>query len=132
MLYPLARPRRRRALGAAPLLLLIASCSPGAGASAVEAPDEQTFVSAFVELRRAAAQERTNEAFARRREEILSTHGVTAETLERFIDVHADDLDYLSDVWDRIDRTLRGELDAEGNVIRPGSTPDAEGNDSDN
>lgn len=132
MLDPLRRPHRRRAFRAAPLILLLASCVPNADASGVEAPDEQTFVTAFVELRRAAAEERTNEAFARRREEILRTHGVTADALERFIDVHADDLDYLSDVWDRIDRTLRGELDAEGNAIRPGSIPEAEGDDSDN
>lgn len=87
--------------------------------------DEQTFVSVFVDLRRAAAEEATEASFARRREEILRSHGVTEDSLERFIDDNADDLDYLSDVWDRIDRTLRGELDEAGDPVGSGP-PEAE------
>ncbi len=87
--------------------------------------DEGTFVAVFVDLRRAAAEEATEESFARRRDEVLRSHGVTEDALERFIDDNADDLDYLADVWDRIDRTLRGELDQSGNPVGAGS-PDGE------
>jgi hypothetical protein len=101
------------------LALLAASCSDAAPAP-TDSVDEDTFVGAFVELRRAAATASTDEAFARERERILDERDVTEARLERFIDEHADDAAYLSEVWERIDRTLRGELDADGSPVRDG------------
>ncbi|HUG01010.1 MAG TPA: hypothetical protein VML95_04065 [Longimicrobiales bacterium] len=106
--------------------LALVACGGGGGAAADAGIDEQTFVSVFVELRRAASEEPTEESFSRRRDEILRSYRVTEDSLERFIDENADDLEYLSDVWDRIDRTLRGELDEAGDPAQAGPT-DAEG-----
>jgi len=121
------RPRRRRA----PALLLAGLLAAGCGmpddpadvTSPADAVDEDTFVAVFVALRRAAASAPTDEAFARDRDRILGERGVTEPDLERFIDDHAEDVQYLSEVWDRIDRTLRGELDANGDPVQ---VPDAD------
>ncbi|HSM37428.1 MAG TPA: hypothetical protein VK837_13585 [Longimicrobiales bacterium] len=112
------------------LLLLVTGCG-GAGSPATPGGvDEDTFVGVYVELRRAAATAATDEDFVAERDRILAEFGVTEARLERFIDDHADDAAYLSDVWDRIDRTLRGELDAEGNPVEVGA-PAAESDEGD-
>jgi hypothetical protein len=112
------------------LALLVVGCG-GDGPAAASGVDEDTFVGVYVELRRAAATAATDEEFAAERERVLADFGVTEARLERFIDDHADDASYLSDVWDRIDRTLRGELDAEGNPVQPEtSAPDSDEGDS--
>lgn len=118
-------PRGRRS----PALLLAGLLAAGCGtpddpadiAQPAGAVDEDTFVAVFVALRRAAASAPTDEAFARDRDRILAERAVTEPDLERFIDDHADDVQYLSEVWDRIDRTLRGELDADGNPVQAGT-----------
>ncbi len=121
---PTRRPRGRRT----PALLLAGLVAAGCGTPddaaddtpPADAVDEDTFVAVFVELRRAAASAPTDEAFARDRDRILAERGVTEPDLERFIDDHAEDVQYLSEVWDRIDRTLRGELDADGVPVQAG------------
>lgn len=115
----------RRSLPSSALLVaaLVAAGCAGSETPAADTMDEDTFVAVFVELRRAAASAPTDQAFARDRDRILAEHGVTEPDLERFIDDHADDVQHLSEVWDRIDRTLRGELDADGNPVQAGAAP---------
>lgn len=121
------RPGGRRAPALLLAGLLAAGCGTPDDPADVPPPadgvDEDTFVAVFVELRRAAASAPTDQAFARDRDRILAERGVTEPHLERFIDDHAEDVQYLSEVWDRIDRTLRGELDANGD---PAQAPDAD------
>lgn len=116
---------RPRCLPPSALLVaaLVAAGCAGSETPAADAVDEDTFVAVFVALRRAAASAPTDQAFARDRDRILAEHGVTEPDLERFIDDHADDVQHLSEVWDRIDRTLRGELDADGNPVQAGTAP---------
>lgn len=116
---------RPRSLPSSALLVaaLVAAGCAGSETPAADTMDEDTFVAVFVELRRAAASAPTDQAFARDRDRILAEHGVTEPDLERFIDDHADDVQHLSEVWDRIDRTLRGELDADGNPVQAGTAP---------
>ena len=114
---------RPRSLPPSTLLVaaLVAAGCAGSETPTADTMDEDTFVAVFVELRRAAASAPTDQAFARDRDRILAEHGVTEPDLERFIDDHADDVQHLSEVWDRIDRTLRGELDADGNPVQAGT-----------
>lgn len=130
-------PRRRRTPGVwtawtACILAgsLAGACSTGSAAEPGGMSDD-TFVAVFVSLRRAAAEESSDEAFARRRDEILQEYAVTEEGLERFIDVRSDDLEALSELWDRIDRTLRGELELDGTpIVAPGRTTEDDGGDA--
>ena len=87
-----------RLLGACAVLACLA-CS----GAAEDTIDRQVFIDAWTELRIAALDTDSQRVAAADRDAILERHGVTAEDLTRFADVHATDLDFMRDVWNDIE-----------------------------
>lgn len=87
-----------RLLGAFALLAGLACSGP-----AEETIDRQVFIDSWVELRIAALDTDSQRVATADRDSILERHGVTAEDLTRFADVHATDLDFMRDVWNDIE-----------------------------
>ena len=87
-----------RLLGAAALLAGLACDGP-----AEETIDRQVFIDTWVELRIAALDTDSQRIAAADREAVLERHGVTADDLTRFAEVHATDLDFMRDVWNDIE-----------------------------
>lgn len=80
----------------------LVSCGPEAPATI----ERQTFVDVYVELR-AAALDDTNALISPSvRDGILSNHGITAEDLVEFAEVHAGDPEFMRGVWDEIEERL--------------------------
>jgi hypothetical protein len=85
-------------------LVLLAGCGGPDRGTAIET---ERFVSAVVELRRAAAQTwGDTAAFAARKTEILRTQGVTEEDLRQYVEVHGENVQYMADVWNSINTEL--------------------------
>jgi hypothetical protein len=80
----------------------VASCGPDAPATI----DRQTFVDVFVELRIAALDAPQARLPQEARERILASHGVTADDLLGFAEVHARDPAYMRSVWDEIEERM--------------------------
>ena len=91
------------------LLISAAGCdreAPSEGAGL----DTEAFTTVVVELRRAErdlmASDSPVEAFARRKAEILSEHGVTEEDLREYLRARSDP-GALGQVWDTVNERLR-------------------------
>lgn len=95
------------------LFLLLASGAVSCSDSTVEEtmPREQ-FIEVFVDLRHEARielladGEELSPELAEGRDRVLARHGVEAEDLLHFVEVHGDDLPYMLDVWSEIDAGL--------------------------
>ena len=94
---------RRALLWAA--VAIIAAC----GARSDDAIDRDVFIDTYVDLRVAALETDSQRVSTPDRDSILTAHGVVAEDLDHFTNVHAEDLDFMRDLWNdvelRMDRT---------------------------
>lgn len=88
-------------------LLAPAACGGGPGAGEADVLDRQTFIDTVVDLR-SAALENDGVLELRRKETILSEHGVTEDQLVRFAEVHGQEASYMLAVWDEVQRRLEG------------------------
>jgi hypothetical protein len=96
---------RRQAIWFA-LLSLTTACGGGQTTPGDEPIDREVFIETYVDLRVAAAQAGDFVVPTEEREEILARHGVTAESLLRFADVHGRDVEFMNEVWAEVERRL--------------------------
>lgn len=82
---------------------LVVACGPAPEEQTI---DRETFIQTYVDLRVAALDTDTQRLAEPDREAILTRHGVTAEDLMRFAQVHAPELEYMRDVWNEIELRL--------------------------
>lgn len=69
--------------------------------------DREEYIELYVELLRVSAAAEDSAEAARLRGQVLTRAGRTPEDLSAFVGRHADDPDYLADVWSEIERRLR-------------------------
>jgi hypothetical protein len=93
-----------------------AACAPGP-AQAGGTIDREIFIETYVDLRVAALGSETGTLGDDARAEVLARHGVTAEDLLYFADVHGRDVELMRDVWNEVEVRL--------DALRPESTPSA-------
>ncbi|KPJ79264.1 MAG: hypothetical protein AMS19_11580 [Gemmatimonas sp. SG8_23] len=86
-------------------LAVAATVACGGGASQ-ETIARDVFIATYVDLRVAALDTDSGRVAAADRDEILRRHGVSAEDLRGFADVHAADLEYMRDVWNEVEAAL--------------------------
>jgi len=71
--------------------------------------DREVFIDTYVDLRVAALETDSQRVSTPDRDSILTAHGVVVEDLDHFTDVHAEDLDFMRDLWNdvelRMDKT---------------------------
>jgi hypothetical protein len=103
---------RRAVLATAAPLLLIATVA--CSGSAVDTIDREVFITTYVDLRMAALETDSARIAASDRDEILQRNGVTAEDLTSFAELHADDLDFMREVWNEVELRMDVEPGAEG------------------
>jgi hypothetical protein len=103
MLDPPAVLHRRRARW---LNGLIVVGMLGCGSTPGETIEREAFISTYVDLRTAAADTDTLRIGDTERAEVLARHGVTREDLSRFVDVYAEDLEFMREVWNEVEVRL--------------------------
>jgi hypothetical protein len=91
---------------AAASLALAAACGGGRDADTI---DRDVFIAAYVDLRVAALDTDSARIAAADRDGILARHGVTEEDLTRFAELHAEDLDFMRDVWTDVEAAMDRE-----------------------
>ena len=101
-----ARRFARRRGPAAPLVVIAAlvapaSCGQGAGPSAPI--DREVFISTYVDLRAAALESDSAVLTDEARADVLDRHGVTAEDLLGFAEVHGRDVEFMREVWNEVE-----------------------------
>lgn len=113
-----------------PLLLLAAllpACDPGfPGPQDGDTIPEDAFVEAMVELRMAAAAWEGRRLPDPERDAILEAHGLEAEELLHFVEIHGTDVLYMNRVWARVEATFtaRDEELQEEEDPEPGLDPE--------
>lgn len=94
------------------------------GPSEVTAPegllDREGFIEALLELRMGALDNAAWEIRVSERDSILAARGLTAESIEEFVEFHGRDVIYMRDLWGEIDGRLLELLDP------PSDSTDAE------
>jgi hypothetical protein len=103
---------RRAALATAASLVLIATVACSGGA--VDAIDREVFITTYVDLRMAALETDSARIAESDRDEILEQNGVTADDLTSFAELHADDLDFMREVWNEVELRMDIDPGAEG------------------
>ena len=111
MFAQLSFTRRALLVAVAPLLVIAtAACSGGA----VDTIDREVFITTYVDLRMAALETDSARISQEARDEILQRNGVTADDLTTFAELHADDLDYMREVWNEVELRMDVDPAAEG------------------
>lgn len=104
-------------------LLLSAACGDGgSGPSSgdgrspeeVETISRETFVSTYVDLRTTALRRGREAVTEEERREVLERHGVTEDDLLEFVEVHGEDVDFMRELWEEVDRRIREEEEETG------------------
>lgn len=91
----------------ASVTLALASCG---GESLPETIERDTFVQAYANLRIAAVETDSGRIAFTVRDSILEAFGVTEEDLMIFADVHAEELEFMRDVWNDVELLMdRGD-----------------------
>lgn len=92
------------------VLIAVAGSACGPTAPADEAddsvPDRDTFIEVYLALRRAHATAPDSAAFEAEKERILERHDASAAALGAFLRRHADDADFIADLWETIGTRL--------------------------
>lgn len=112
-------------------LLLLAVVAGGLGACEREPPEpdtmpKETFIAAYVDLRKASLEGLGGPIDAAERERVLREHGVEEGDLLRFAEVHGDDPGYMREVWEEIELRFQGPPppDSAGASAGGASSPD--------
>lgn len=100
-----------RSARSARLAVGLAATATVALAACTTAPAEETigrdaFVQAYVDLRISALDTSDQVMTDSLRALVLARHGVTAEDLLRFAEVHARDLEFMRDVWNDVEAQM--------------------------
>lgn len=119
--------RVRRPFGRAlyrAVTVLACGAVPACGGSPAEAPastsiDRETFIATYVELRVAAVRGGQSAIQDEQRADILQRHGVTEQSLFDFVSANGEDVDYMRQVWDEVERRLDALPLTDDAVIRP-------------
>ena len=90
-------------------LLVVVGCGGGAQRDTI---DREVFISTYADLRMAALDTDSSRVGEAERDAILQEHGVTADELTTFADVHGEDLEYMRDVWADVELRLDTDPDA--------------------
>jgi hypothetical protein len=94
-------------IAAASVALALAACG---GEASPETIDRDVFVSAYADLRIAAVETDSGRVAYTARDSILDALGVTEEDLTLFAELHAEDLEFMRDVWNEVELLLdRGD-----------------------
>lgn len=88
-------------------LFLIGACGPDGPPPPATIPSE-TFVDVYVDLRASVLVGDNDEIDPEERDAILEHHGVTAEDLRLFVEVHGEDVSFMRAVWDQVEERLSG------------------------
>ena len=99
------RPVRRLA-GALGAWALLACGGDGAAAPDPSVLPDETFITAYVELRAAALAQPDRTLLDEDRARVLREQGVTEDELLAFVETHGDDVEYMRAIWDEIERRL--------------------------
>lgn len=83
----------------------------GCGGSNADAIERDVFVAAYVDLRTTALDTDSARLSDADRDAVLARHGVTSDDLLHFADVHAEELEYMREVWNEIELQLDRESD---------------------
>lgn len=105
--------------------LLLAGCTESDG-SPTAPIDVDRFVAVYVDLRAAALVRADGELPPRERDRILDEHGVEAEDLVEFVEVHGEDIRFMDRVWAEVESRLaerRAEYDEEAEGASPDEDP---------
>lgn len=104
---------------------LLGACEPQA--PEVDAISRETFVAAYVDLRKASLEGLGGPIDAAERERVLQEHGVEEDDLLRFAEVHGDDPGFMREVWEEIELRLQGPPppDSAGASAGGASSPEA-------
>lgn len=94
-------------IAVASVTLALASCG---GDALPETIERDTFVQAYANLRIAAVETDSGRIAFTVRDSILDAFGVTEEDLMIFADVHAEELEFMRDVWNDVELLMdRGD-----------------------
>jgi hypothetical protein len=91
--------------------LLLGSTACGGGPRD-DSMDRELFVATYVDLRITASETFGLRLGDSEREEVLARHGVSAAELYYFAEAHAEDLEFMRDVWNEVEFRLDREADA--------------------
>lgn len=111
-------PRRRRPLGPSPrglrwfpilaAVLVLGACDMGFPDSEGRAPiDEETFVATYTDLRITAMGWESQRLPAEERDAVLESHGVTADDLREFVQVHGRNVPVMNRIWNDISANVQ-------------------------
>lgn len=78
----------------------------GSGNDLPETITREVFIDTYVDLRMTALNSQDQRVDSAGREQILAEHGVTADDLTLFADVHGAELEFMRDVWNDIEVRL--------------------------
>ena len=92
----------RTALARPAALLLVLGTLACSGGSA-DSIDREVFIATYVDLRMAALETDSARIGIAERDEILQRHGVSADDMKTFTEVHSGDLDFMRDVWNEVE-----------------------------
>jgi hypothetical protein len=101
-------------------LLALPACDPGFPSSEGNAPiDRETFVEVYVDLRAEAVRWDGGRLPENERDRILQEHGVTADDLRAFVQVHGRNVPYMTEVWTEVDERM-ADLVVDDPLFDPG------------
>ena len=90
-----------------PFLVVASGCgSETAPEGDVVTIDRETFISTYVDLRVAALSAEGDTITAEQRATILADHGVAADDLMEFAEVHGEEVFYMREVWNEVEARL--------------------------
>lgn len=88
-------------------LLALTACDPGFPSSEGTAPiDRDTFVAVYVDLRAEAVRWDGGRLPEDERDRVLQEHGVSADDLRAFVQVHGRNVPFMTEVWTEVDERL--------------------------
>jgi hypothetical protein len=86
-------------------LPLSVSCAGSTGGSE-DAIDQEVFIATYVDLRITALDTDSQRLAEPDREEILTRHGVTELDLEYFVTANTNDVAFMRDVWNEVEKRM--------------------------
>lgn len=101
--------------------LLLAGCGTGTNPDRAHAViGRDTFIATYVDLRLAVLEAVPGAMNDSVRSAILSRHGVTEQQLQDFVKVHGSNVQYMRDVWNRVEDRIRKTHPKVRDTLPPG------------